>query len=536
MNEEVVSEIADRGKRDLFFLMSTILGSVYGDLTETTHRPLCDFFVKKNPNKSFAYQDTIKNRLLMAPRGVFKTSTDLVDCISWMLNFPNVTIMMLSGSQEVATRMVEELKEIFLSCTDFQELYPDFIPTENIKEFGAKGEFWLPRKVRTRIRREPTLMISTLDSVKASIHVDIKKGDDVCNEVNSKTATSNEKVANDWDATRPLLNPGGYNELIGTYYDFSCLYGKILDRLKLSDELRFGYPLCETRKGWKVAVYPALTPDENGNIFNPEGIFFPEKFCIHVNSDPEKFNLEEAWDENSEHFNAQYMNHPKGTSQDYFPMELLKRQTISLDKVPMNATSFGVWDLAYSNNRGTDFTGRSKSDFTVGAMGAFDQNNNIYVFDLFRGRFDPPAIINKFVEAWKKWPLQRQGIEKAAGHPLLGPGLSAKMRDLGILIPVDWIKVPRSKDSVINEILSLSSLLQQGKLWFVDSLPYLAELYVEFNRFGKYTHDDICRAVSLLLFYLGKAQVLENPRELEPVEIGGAMAYGDAPCGAGIVA
>lgn len=521
-------------------MASQILGSVYPDLTIKTHKPLCDFFVQKNPNKPFALQDTIKNRMLLAPRGVFKTSIDLVDCISWMLNFPNVTIMMLSGSQDVATRMVEELKQIFLSCTDFQELYPDFIPVEDVKEFGAKGQFWLPRKVRTRIRREPTLMISTLESVKASIHIDLKKGDDCVNEVNSKSPSNNEKIANDWDATRPLLNPGGYNELIGTFYDFSCLYGKILDRLKLSDDVRFGYPLTETRKGWKVAIYPSLTPDENGNIWNPEGILFPEKFCIHANSDPEKFNLEETWDENAEHFNAQYMNHPKGTSQDYFPMEIMKRQTIPMSKVPMSATSFGVWDLAYSETR--------KSDFTVGAMGSYDQNNNIYLIDLFRGRWSPSLIIDKFIEAWRKWPLQRQGIEKAAGHPLLMPGLNARMRDLGIQIPIDWIDIKRSKDSTVKEILSLSTLLHQGKLWFVSTpeatvqtaaapLPHLAELYVEFSRYGKYSHDDICRAVSMLLFYIGKGQNVAPQNMYETVEIGGSQTIGmDSECGAGIVA
>jgi hypothetical protein len=558
----VLSDVALRGKRDNFFLASQILGAVYPDLTERTHRPFCDFFVQKNFNKPFSQQDIIKNRLLMAPRGHFKTSLDLVDCISWMLNFPNVTILMLSGSQDVATRMVEELKQIFLSCTDFRALYPDYIPNDNVREFGAKGEFWLPRNVRTRIRREPTLSISTLDSVKASTHYDIRIGDDVITEVNSRInpnqrVDQNDRVADDWQATRPLLNPGGYTQIIGTFYNFACLYGKILDRLGLSEQMRFGQQLHEVIKGWKIAVYPAVMPDGNGKLFNKDGILFPEKFCINSDTPEEaiknadKFNLQDAWEENPTHFNAQYMNHPIGTERDYFPIELLQKQTIPRQKVPLNSVIFGVWDLAYKQS--------SRNDYTVGAIGAFDELKNIYIIDLFRGRWNPPQIIDNIISAWKKWPIQRMGIEQAVGATLLGPGLNMRQRELGLMIPIDWLKVSNKKDATVNEILSLATLLgkpqvqapviqnslqaqqqalinlQQhdqplppmGKLFFCQDLPFLAELYTEFSRFGGgYGHDDIPRAVSLLLRYHGMG-VTTTVNNYGPVEIGGAQMYGD---------
>jgi hypothetical protein len=568
-----ISPVAQRGKTDLFFLASQILGSVYSDLQPHCHGPICDFFVHKNPNKSFFLQDTIKNRLLMGPRGHFKTSIHLCDVLQWMLCFPNITILLLSGSQEVATRMVEELKQVFLSCEDFRALYPDYIPTDNVREFGGKGEFWLPRNVRTRIRREPTLSISTFDSVKASGHWDLRLADDVVTEVNSKINMSakinqNDKVADDWAATKPLLNPGGYTQIIGTFYNFQCLYGKILDRLQLSDHMNFGVPLEETVKGWKIAVYPALTKNENGNLFNKENILFPEKFCINATTPEEeiansdKFNLQEAWEENPTHFNAQYMNHPIGTERDYFPIELLQKQTIPRQKVPLNCVIFGVWDLAYKAS--------SRNDYTVGAIGAFDEMKNIYVIDLFRGRWNPPQIIDNFIAAWKKWPIQRMGIEEAVGTTLLGPGLNMRMRELGLMIPIDWLKVGNKKNGPANEILSLATLLgktapvqpnnltqqQQalsnlrpedtlnvptppiGKLFFCSDLPYLAELYTEFARFGGgYSHDDICRACSLLLRYHGQGMTSTALSYQGPVEIGGAMAYGPEPvCGAGIVA
>lgn len=557
---EVSPTARERALRDNFFLAKVVLGQTYPDIVETTHKQLCDFFVQKNPNKPFGLQDTIKNRLLLAHRGCYKTSLDLVDCISWMLNFPNVTILMLSGNQDLATRMVEEVKQIFLMNTDFRDLFPDYIPTEEIGRFGAKGEFWLPPSVRTRVRREPTLSISTLDSVKASIHVDIRKGDDVVTEQNSRILLSqkidqNDKVANDWHATRPLLNPGGYTDLIGTFYNFACLYGKTLDFLGLSESLEFGKPMQEERKGWKVAIFPALVPDENGELFNPKSIFFPEKFCVNANADPEKFNLQEAWAENPEHFNGQYMNHPIGTERDYFPMEALRAQTIPREKIPMRSTLFMVWDLAYKQNR--------RNDFTVGAVGAFDDKGNVYVIDLFRARWNPHQIVEQVIAGWRKWPLQRVGIEESTGAPLLMPALTMKGRELGITIPIDWLKISNKQDAVVNEILALSTLLgiekkepyspdvhpasvnvamenapkaPPGKLWFVSDLPHLAETYVEFNRYGgKYVHDDIPRAVSLLMRYYGKGIDVGYRNEENWGEIGGVQAYGEPGLSAGLV-
>ena len=65
----------ERGKRDLFFLAKSILG--YKDLTTRVHQPICDFFIQKDGTKSMYEQDAIKNRLLLFPRGHFKTTLDI---------------------------------------------------------------------------------------------------------------------------------------------------------------------------------------------------------------------------------------------------------------------------------------------------------------------------------------------------------------------------------------------------------------------------------------------------------------------------
>src|SRR5882672_2599015 len=72
-------------------------------LKYSPHETVCnDFFVLKDPTKkdfkTFAsgYIDK-KKRLLLIPRGCFKSTMDMADCIQWICNYSEVTILILTG-------------------------------------------------------------------------------------------------------------------------------------------------------------------------------------------------------------------------------------------------------------------------------------------------------------------------------------------------------------------------------------------------------------------------------------------------------
>lgn len=516
MSVEVALSAAERGKVDLYFLAKIVLGRVYPDLTEKTHGPICSFFVQKDPARKFFLQDDIKNRLLLYPRGHFKTSINICDCIQWMLCFPNITIQLLSGTEELTYRMVGELKEHFLTNGDFRALYPHFVPPDGMADFGTKGEFTVPP--RTMIRREPTISISTIKSVKAGSHYDLQKGDDTVNEINSATAELNSDVARRWSHTKPLLNPGGYRELIGTFYDYSCHYGPIVDKYREG-----------TLRGWKVLIGQALTPDpKTGELFTEDGILFPERFCIDSNQNPEKENLQQIWRDDPELFNAQYQNEPLGKDAAQFPMDQLRAHVISRRQIPPDTSMVCSWYLAYDKKK--------KSDFSTCILGGFDTLGNLYVVDIFRGRFTPSEIIDNLIYCWRKWPVMRVGLEQKKATALLGPALHARQMEQRIAIPIDFQK-ESTEEEFQNQVLSLSPLLLQNKLWFVSECSHLQDLFLQFSRFPKFGLDDIPKAVARLLNYRAMGFRPElNPQQAQEFTIGGAMTYGDGECGAGIVA
>ena len=87
--------------------------------THNTHEEICnDFFVRKDPTvqtfKQFAqsYVDH-KQRLLLVPRGGFKSSIDMADTVQWIICYPDVTIIILTGVLQLAKDFVGEIKGFF---------------------------------------------------------------------------------------------------------------------------------------------------------------------------------------------------------------------------------------------------------------------------------------------------------------------------------------------------------------------------------------------------------------------------------------
>jgi predicted phage terminase large subunit-like protein len=186
-----------------------------------------------------------------------------------------------------------------------------------------------------------------------------------------------------------------------------------------------------------------------------------------------------------------------------------------------------TWDLAYSTAQ--------HSDFSVGVLGGFSPDGSLFVVDIVRGRFRPAEVIERIIEYYRRWPVNRVGIEKDQAALMLAPGLELRRRQMGLYIPVDMIPMKLGGVKPQQQILALGPLLEENKLWFCNSMQNLDECFREFSRFPKYAHDDICRAVSLLCFYRNHGNRPELASDPEPVTVGGVQTYGDGELGAGIV-
>lgn len=191
-------------------------------------------------------------------------------------------------------------------------------------------------------------------------------------------------------------------------------------------------------------------------------------------------------------FNCQYLNDPTPTDKQHITEELILRHTIPRQHFPRNGRVFIAWDLGYSR--------KEYSDWSVGAVGMYDDQGRLFILDIARGRFSPYELVHNIFNLILRWRPARVGIENAGGAELLEPSLVAFSRQHRIHLPLDWLPVSSSVKKT-TRIAGLQGLLLQDKLYFAAGLPDFEELKKEFVRFPKYKHDDIPDAISLLLNY-----------------------------------
>lgn len=467
------------------------------DLNEYTHRPVADFFVRKNPDKSLAEQDRIKERLLLYPRGSYKSTLNICDCVQWIICFPDIRILVLTGADDLAVSFVDELKEYFIQKdppTLFQELFPEHVLDPRQK--GNQGEFRTP--AQTTRTREPTVFASSILANNSGWHVDVMKPDDVVTDKNSETENELQKITRKFKMVRKLLMPWGYRDTIGTPYSLNDCYADLRE-VSESYRKKTGKEVIKTlrRPAWwlKGTDYQLPTVEQTENEAGLD-LLFPDVLNY------EFLRLEQHKDIFS--FHSQFLCDPIGANEVIFTLEEMRAHTVPHTQLPQGGKYFVAWDLAYSSKKGRDYT--------VGAVGLFDEQHRLYIVDIIRARFAPSELAYQIPHAqWKYKPIQT-GVEDSTGARWLEPEFQRHAALLGVDMPIDWILVNRTKEAKEERIRALQAHLAAGRLWFAASIPVMDDLYKEFVQFPNGHHDDIPDACAHLLRYMPNS-VLRTPDE-----------------------
>jgi predicted phage terminase large subunit-like protein len=488
--ETKLEQLRQRCKTDLYFLSSEVLERKdllrFTPLKEEVHRPMCELFLKIDPAKGFFEQNEIKTRLLLAPRGCFKTTIDQNHIVQLILNFPNIRILILTGSRDRGVTMIGEIKKEFQTNDKLRAAFPEFCPPVDEK-WGSEDEFTCP--ARTCILREPTVSCSSIESVKAGSHYDFIKYDDVVTEINSRTDDQLRKVIEAVDHTHPLLEPDGYRDFIGTRYHPDDLYGELIRRNEKSIEEGYGEELKVVKQSaWAIKPDRVLKKDEETGwpIITKDDVdlLFPERLTFK--------NLNQKYRSNPEVFSTQYLNDAVMTETQQFSIDLLRQHTIPYTDLPQEYETFCAWDLAGVRKK-------SYNDRCVGVVGHISKDGQLYIVDMIVGRFNAVEQAAHIVELARRNRPQQVFIEDAAGSLYLEPQIVQIAQTVRTEVPIKWIPAKRVHDGKLLRIGNLKTLLLQNKLWFAAYLEKLDDLYTEFVKVGRCnSHDDIPDAISLL--------------------------------------
>lgn len=528
---------------NLFFLCHLL--EKYSQTTIGTHEEICNkHFIQKDPTfgnfDEFADAYTgLKESLLLVPRGGFKSSIDIADSVQWAICFPDVTIAIVTGVLALAEGFVGELKEHFtlddtgqidsttkkaifaprklldkttkqLSTSVFQILFPEHCT----KPGDDRKLEWNTPALLGAGDKEPTIKAASLDQALAGWHHKLLKLDDCVNDENSRTMTRIEGVNKQISIMEALLNPNGFKDVLGTWYDENDYYGlKIKHEENTAkeegietivgsvDSGRFNsntYTKIYLRACW----WPTEEAEQLGKIEEEMRagdyvLWFPERLTYKFLSGKKKLD---------QYFAIKYLNNPRKHHQVKFPRELLIRRTIPHNQLPQQGTIVATVDTAYSV--------QNWADYTV-MITALIYGGRFYIINMVRGRFNEyelPAVIAAGVNKWKP---KRLCIEDSVGVKWMGRELRREMDKLRISVPVEFVSLGQGSKANSKKLKAkpVARLLGDERMYFVNSCEGISDIYNELEKFtgtNDDQHDDIVSALSLLADQFGAYADMES--------------------------
>jgi len=458
-NRQLDELLTIKGKENLFIFNKYILGMEKGNNAVKLgnfHKELCNFVTDGKDRK----------KLVLLPRGHLKSTLITIGySVQSIINNPNIRILILSATYEMAVDFVTEAKRHLKENETIHRLYGDF--TEGVEEWSADR---VTLKRTDHNIKGPTLKAAGIDSNLVGSHPDLIIIDDPHNRDNSQTADNIEKVINRFRDCIDLLEPGGQLIVIGTRWNLIDLYGWIQDKDN------------HIVQDFDVMVKTAY----EGNIETGEGFvpLWPEKFTL---KELQSRLRADGW----EQFSGQYMNNPvpqqnatfkRDDFQKYDPLDIRGKEMLKIMTV----------DPAISLEKTADYS----AIITCG----IDTFGNIFILDIWRDRVQPSELIDKIFEIYEAHHPNHVGLETIAYQKALAYTIREQMQVRNRYLPISEIQPhERSKD---QRIKGLQPLYANHKIFHPENHRLKFYFEDELANYPRAGHDDMIDAFSYALDFL----------------------------------
>jgi hypothetical protein len=516
-------DLRDRARKDLFWLATAVLGKFF---TEFTHREMFNQFVQKNFDGCFPKDYTLqhvhraidkqvrvdengeetKDMLLLFPRGFHKSTADGVDCVQWLLNVPDIRILILTGEFKLAAAFMKEIKEYFnlpvsADPKPIHLLFPEYVLT------GLDGSSMQPMEcpARKHSQKEASLWVNSIDANLSGWHCDLKKGDDVVTDNNCNSPDAREKLKEKFDGTDNLLDEWGFSDNIGTRYWTDDWYSKRVRPDDLEDLVPIKYfcKACWTVKPEYQEV-PLKQLEEHMVILT-----FPEKATFK--------SLRKKLLKNERQFRNQQLNEPTDSSEDSgfkiaFTEDALRAHLYPLTAAPKIGDIFLAWDWAPSSGKYSDYSCGVVARVVIEPQPNLADGtpvpaiSKLVILDIIFDKWKPSELAFQIIMLNKKWNPKQAIIEKSNGAELLQMELQRQALRYATTLNIYWKPLDIKADAKRNRIKGLETLLNTDRLWFVAG-SWTDEMMRQLLRYtgerkNRGRKDDIPDAMSFLPFFL----------------------------------
>lgn len=277
------------------------------------------------------------------------------------------------------------------------------------------------------------------------------------------------------------LAPGGGVLIIQTRWHDDDLSGWLENKMHAGD----GEP-------WEIVRYPAIALKDERYRKKGEALH-PERYDANALTRIERAVGPRVWD-------ALYQQHPVAEDGTYFTKDMMHYYTGS---PPARMHYYAAWDFAIGK--------LDRNDYTVGITVGVDMEDNIWVVDCRRGRWDAFEIAEQVVEMHKEYNAQVTGIERGQLSMAIGPYLDKRIMEEKQyhLALKDLPPGKRDKESRARVI---QGRMRQGKVFFPKNALWMTEMKEEMMKFPLGQHDDMVDALAYIGLLL---QDMSPPMELK---------------------
>lgn len=337
------------------------------------HDALCDYL----------QFDPAPNRLILMPRGTFKSFIGTMAHTLWLLaNDPNMSILIYSDSTEKAEGFLTDIKNHMQGSIQGSLFRGVFGKWEVDPKRGVWNQSAATVAIRKSASRESSIETAGLETSKTGKHYQHIKMDDLVTDKNVTTRELMLKVIDVYKNADPLLLRSGRKDIIGTRWDYGDLYGWLLSTYKGDPNFsifhRSAHNADCTKYFFTDIGKESLTPDICQRKKKEWGSY--KYSCLIQNEpvDPETATFKVS---DFSFYNRQQL--PAGLF-----------ITCCLDPIP-----------PHEGTRGDD------AALTVCGT---DHELNIYILDIVRGRMQPSEQIEELFRLHQKWHINAFGVETNA--------------------------------------------------------------------------------------------------------------------------
>ncbi len=489
-----------------------------------------------------------RTMILLDSRGFFKSSIDAVDCIQWIINCPDIRILIVSGVVKLAEQFLVMIKvgpkkrSFYLPKGIRPDVFHLLFPEYVIR--GVAGTSNEPLRLsedthapQRHFSADPTLGVISVPSTLTGFHNDVTKFDDIVTDTNSNNEETRGAVQFKADGAVNMLMPWGWHDVIGTRYFPDDYYGVTKKTWEDNPDM-FNLKYFE-RACWKVK--PEHKEIERRNIYelteDMVDLTFPELAGTPHQS---WLDLRKKM-KNERSFRCQQLNQPvwgeeSTISLDRILLEERKSKTLS-DVLPHPGVRdfgyvYGAIDLARENKQFSDFTALAVGKvYQEGAVPVpIDMANTVsmerqdgkwimVVLDVQFGKWSQTEIANRIAAMNDKWHVQQWYGEDTGGLQLLKERINDVSRTTyGHWPYIRWATPDNSENAKRNRIKGIETLLRTARLFFLIA-PWNPEVFEQLEKYkgqksSRYFKDDVPDVLSQLARFVPSLVALSK-KELE---------------------